>query len=138
MAKTKISLLELDIKVRQKIKIVNFDPIDILTISGLFIETGNTIPKNKDLKVRCFDKAWDYRNWIKPLFTKDRCWNDRKLVDSRHLIGMDVADASKLYDFIHLLICALKEVPTANAENIRNKLRAYNLLINDTIKICNQ
>lgn len=138
MCITKTSLLDLDIRFRQKIKIVNFDPMDIVKLSNLFVETGNTLHKRSEIKKNSYEKAKYYRKWVRPLLTSEESWTKKRLVDDRHLIGMEIHDASKLYDFIHTLIRALKEIPTANADNIRKKLIAYNQLINDTIKICNQ
>jgi hypothetical protein len=138
MTQAKTSILNLDIRFRQKIRIVNFDPLDIVTIANLFMETIKTIPSNAKIRIECRTWASDYRKWVRPLLIPSKCWSRRKVVDSRHLIGMEVKDASKLYDFIHRVTCELKEVPTTNADNIRTKLMAYNRLINDTIKICNK
>lgn len=136
MSNRKASLMDLKIEVRQKIKIVNFEPMDIVILSNLFMETGRAEGKNRSISLECFAKAWYYRKWVKPLVTAGKDWNDKKPIDLRHLIGMENKDAMKLYNFIHVCIRALKEIPTDNAENIRTKLIAYNKLINDTIKIC--
>lgn len=136
MCRTKTSLLDLKIELRQKVKIVNFEPMDIVTLSNLIMETGRALSNQREFNKKCFVKAWYYRNWVKPLVSLGRDWTVKKAIDSRHVIGMEISEATKLYDFIQTCVWTLKEVPTANADNIREKLIAYNKLINDTIKLC--
>lgn len=133
MAKTKVSLLKIEIKCK-KVKIVNFDPMDIVMLASLFVEAGDTLNKNLQIRKDSYEKAKDYRKWVRPLLTSEKSWRDKRLVDDRHLVGLEIKDAQKLYDFILNVVFELKLIKTANAYNVRMKLIEYNKLINETIK----
>lgn len=133
MSKRKASLLDVEIKCK-KVKIVNFCPMDIVMLSSLFMETGDTLHKTNKARKEIYAKAKDYRSWVKPLLTKERSWSEKRLADSRHLVGLELKEAENLYDFIFKFSRELKVIDTQNANNIRKKLLDYNQLINETIK----
>ena len=115
---------------------VVFEPMSVVNIANTIIKCGYCFRHQKNLRLLCFTHGWNYRKWVALFVSKSDGWDNKKVIDPRHLLGMELVDARKLYDFLTMLIRNLKEISTPNAETQRGVLIMYNKMINDTIKVC--